>query len=82
MPSSLLRTGINALRDRYGAALSVGSSEGAGVTSDDLVLGTRKWSSLLRAVAPQSLSDLRRLFFFAAACLLLFVLGMSCLRPS
>lgn len=75
MPSSLLRAGINALRDRYGATFSVGSSGGSGIAGEDLVLGTRGWSSLMRAAAPQSLSDVRRLLFFAMACFLLLFLG-------
>ncbi|TXT12914.1 hypothetical protein VHUM_01315 [Vanrija humicola] len=86
MPSSLIRTGISALRDRSRgavAALLAGGSAATGVLDggdgDDIGagLGPHGLSSLVHGPAwsPDTLSDVWRLFFYAvaAACLLVLV---------
>lgn len=83
MPSSLFRASVNALRDRSRAVaafagVGVGSGSAraglAGGGDGDMPL-THGWSSLMASLAPESLSDARRLLFWVAACVLLLVLG-------
>ncbi|BEI80953.1 hypothetical protein CcaverHIS002_0201130 [Cutaneotrichosporon cavernicola] len=68
MPSSLIRAGVNALRDRSRAvAAFAGVGGGGGALRDDLPM--HSWH-----LAPESLSDVRRLLVWAAACVFLIVL--------
>lgn len=82
MPSSLFRAGVNALRDRSRAVAAFagvgagGGSVRAGFAGGDGDMPLNYgWTSLLASLAPESLSDARRLLFWIAAFVLLLVLG-------
>jgi hypothetical protein len=84
MPSSLFRAGMAAIRDRSlsaVAALTGGAASRARYDSDSplLPLGPGSGWSLVHpgAWSLDSISDVRRLLFWAAAFILLLVLGMS-----
>ncbi|CAK9782919.1 hypothetical protein CC85DRAFT_329422 [Cutaneotrichosporon oleaginosum] len=72
MPSSFLRAGVNALRDRSRAVAAFAGGGGGGAAPHDSVplpLPLSSWH-----LAPESLLDVKRLLFWAAACVLLLVL--------
>lgn len=73
MPSSLIRAGVNALRDRSRAVAAfagvggVGGGGGGGAAHDDMALHGLH-------LAPESLTNVRRLLVWVASCMLILVL--------